>query len=150
MRIDSTFEGKDDRCIDYEGIAIIAGSTIVDSIHRVVSRLPNEVAHWVVKNITFIDFTGLSGLACQVPTSFPSQHRSQEDFGAIRLLVIVTREEDELDEKIEFRVAHEIAHHWLGHYEGSANTDEAYELQERKADSMANSWGFAGRSERVA
>ena len=149
MKNESAFENEDDRCVDYEGIAIIAGSMLVNTILHVVMRLPNDVAQWVVKNISFIDFTGLSGLACHVATSFPSQHRSKPDFGGIRLLVIVACEEGESDEKIEFRVAHEIAHHWLGHFEGSASTPEAYERQEQEADCLANLWGFVGSSTRV-
>ncbi len=81
---------------------------------------------------------------------FPSQHRIKHDVGDVRLLVILNPEQDETEQRAEFRTAHEIAHHWCGHCVGSARTPEEYEQLEQEADSQANEWGFPGKSTRMA
>ena len=41
------------------------------------------------------------------------------------------------EKEIMFTIAHEIAHHILGHYPGSSDPDS-----EKKADALAEKWGF--------
>ena len=133
---------------EVEDIQIIGEANLADSIRDVVSRLPDDVSSWVVENITFIDFTSVSGLACHVAL-FPSEHRCQAPLGDIRLLIIVTEQKDDSQDDVLHRIAHEIAHHWLGHHEGSAKDLAGYESQEVAADSLANSWGFPGVGTRL-
>lgn len=139
----------DDGSYDVEDLHIIGESTLGTTIQDVVVRLPADVAKWTIGNITFVDFTGLSGLACHLAIGFPSQHKSDKNFGDIRLLVIVAREKTDTDERAEFLIAHEIAHHWYGHFVGSAKNNDEYERQEQEADSQANAWGFHGTSTRI-
>ena len=61
----------DDASYDVENLAIICESTLGTTIQNVVVRLPAEVAKWTINNITFVDFTGLSGLACHLGNWFP-------------------------------------------------------------------------------
>lgn len=132
---------------DIDDICIVAESNLGDIIREVVAALPEDVRTWVVRNITFVDFAGISGLACHIQTSFSSEHRCKEDLPPIRLLVIVA--DDGTETEKAFRIAHEIGHHWCGHHEGSAQTKEAYVSQEDDADALAHSWGFVGKSIRV-
>ena len=52
------------------------------------------------------------------------------------------------DEQIQFTIAHELAHVFLGHQERlSADAHAEAESGEREADDLAQSWGFV-RSEK--
>ncbi len=131
-----------------EDIAILCEADMADTIREVVAALPKDVAEWVVQNVTFVDISGARGLACHVPLNFPSDHRCDAPFGGIRLMIIVQRCDDDTEADRRFLVAHEIAHHVCGHFEGSAKTPAEFERQEEAADRLANEWGFAGKGNR--
>lgn len=129
----------------YERIEIIGESPIAGIIQRVVCSLPNVIRKWVTDNITFIDFAGLEGLACEIDTRFPSKKRNKNGKRQVRLLVIVGFPVH--GQTMESLIAHEIAHHWCGHKEKL--TPDEYEKQENEADALAKKWGFPGKSGRM-
>ena len=117
-----------------------------DVILDTVKKLLIDVAGWAAKNITFIDMEGYKGLATQVGRLCSEAPDGSELTGS--LLVILAFEESSMRPDREFTIAHEIAHHFLGH--GLSHSNEAYEANEKAADELANAWGFTGNSVRVA
>jgi hypothetical protein len=127
-----------------EDLDMIGSHEWDEAIQSVVMQLPEEIAEWTSKNITFISVANLTAVAVRIGTTFPSEHRSATQIGACRLIVALGTIDEE---RAEFTVAHEIAHHWLGH--DIQGQGAAYERQEAEADALANQWGFAGQSIRV-
>ena len=123
-------------------LKIIAPANLDKMIQDVVVRLPEDVFQWAIDNITFVDFSGFSGLACRISIDSPSEHKTDDD---VRLLIIVQDDGDESEDRSEFQIAHEIAQHWCRHSDRRAN---GYELQEQ-ANLCANNWGYPGSSTRV-
>jgi len=127
-----------------DDIEVFGAGDWLDPIREVIASLPDEVADWVVDGISFIDFSGIGSVAASV-SARPSMVKSEPPPIFPARLVIVLGEAEA--SRMQFVVAHEIAHHWLGHR--PANTKAGYETQEREADAQANEWGFAGESVRV-
>ena len=104
-----------------------------DMVCKVLQQLPKRVRVKVLEEVHFI-IVGkfLYGHAFQMILS-PSEKETILYFIILNFGAMMNLTEKE----IMFTIAHEIAHHILGHYLGSSDPDF-----EKKADSLAEKWGF--------
>jgi hypothetical protein len=109
-----------------------------DVRHRVLicgtlQRLPKGVRRRVLEEVSFIIVDkDLLGHTFQM-TLLPSENRIVLHF----ILLNFGAMDEEPEEKIESIIAHEIAHHVLGHASLFADPDK-----EKKADDLCERWGF--------
>ena len=110
------------------------GPAFVKPVRDVLYRLPPEVLErLVMTNVAFMaPDRSCSGLVFEAPLDL--------ECGQFVLYLspeLLGKPKDELD----FTIAHELAHAWLGHGEALGDAASA-EKDEREADRVAMSWGF--------
>ena len=111
--------------------------TIVETI----SRLPGDVIDWALPRIFWFCPAECNGMAApikcgkQAIEDFRDDSLQGESWWVIRMIYIAPQTFATSRDKQMWVMAHELAHHWLGH-------DDPSEASEDEADKQARAWGF--------
>lgn len=142
------YEDAADQLMCFAGAEFMPMGKIV----RALDRLPADVRDWARDYLVWF-----CPLACNGPaTGFRlnpmtlSRHVDESapcpeyggPFYRVRVIYIAPDLFDGPDEKLQFVIAHEIAHHRLGHETGMELPEDDVDY-EADADSLAREWGFA-------
>ncbi len=119
----------------FGGVHALGDQQLRDVV-MVLSRLPVGVVDFVTENIYLSSCYGRGGAAEFIPHDFLKTKK-----GTI-LFCFTLWDDDQAD--VDFTIAHEIAHAFLGHKTPVLGliSSEEYEQQEMQADELAIEWGF--------
>ena len=107
---------------------------------KVLQQLPKSIRQKILEEVHFIIVgKALYGTVFQM-NLLPSEKETILYFIILNFGAMVKLTEKET----MFTIAHEIAHHILGHYPGSSDPDS-----EKKADFLAEKWGFKKPSDKI-
>jgi len=111
-----------------------SSSEEITIIAETLQKLPKNIRQEVLDEVTFIVFSGSYGLACKLHLPASSERSVQP---LILLDFTLMRNEGRTKEHMMDTIAHEIGHYISGHM--GISSDRGCE---RKADDLAEKWGF--------